>query len=301
MVSIARRSRRFLGSLGLSISLAVLFLPASPVFAGWSMTQVTTHGGGREGQAAASTQRVWMDGSSAKVEIAGGDNPMMEPGSYLLVQDGGAKVFMVNPGRKTYAPLDVGAMSRDMESMGGSGMETRIEDAQMVKLVEEPGPEMLGHPTTHYRYRSTYTTVTSMPMGMTMRMATEIVEDVWASPSIAAGDTSRAVAGVAGSGGMQRELQELAAKVKATLVGLPLKQVTVTKTETSSTGSGMMGLLARRAGRAGGGPTSETTTVVVQDLVETTLPPSTFQIPAGYAESELLQRGPAMPDLGDGR
>jgi hypothetical protein len=43
-----------------------------------------------------------------------------------------------------------------------------------------------------------------------------------------------------------------------------------------------------------------TTTVEVRDLVEAALPASTFQIPAGYAETEIMQRGPAMPDLGGG-
>ena len=39
----------------------------------------------------------------------------------------------------------------------------------------------------------------------------------------------------------------------------------------------------------------------VTELAEATLPASTFQVPAGYSETEMMQRGPAMPDLGDGR
>jgi hypothetical protein len=277
---------------------AVLFLLASPAFAGSSMTQVTTTAGDPDAPSSGTTQRVWIEGGAAKLEMLGSDNPMMERGSYLLVQDGGTKIFMVNPARKTYARFDTAAMSQGMEAMGGSGLEMRIEDPKMVKLVEEPGGEMLGRQTTHYRYRTSYTTVTSMPMGMTMEMATSVVEDIWTAPAIGAGDAGQAIAGIAGGGGMQHELQELARTVKATLVGLPLKQVTVTENKSSSKGSGMMGMLARRANRAAGESGSATTTTVVKDLVEATLPASTFQIPAGYAETEIMQRGPAMPDLG---
>ena len=38
---------------------------------------------------------------------------------------------------------------------------------------------------------------------------------------------------------------------------------------------------------------------MIKDVVEATLPASTFQIPAGFAETEIMQRGPAMPDLGE--
>jgi hypothetical protein len=278
----------------------VLVLVASPAFAGWSMTQVTTTSGTGDGASSApTTQRVWMEGAAAKIEMMG-DHPMMPSGSYLLVQEGGSKMFMVNPASRTYARFDPTAMGAGMEAMQGSGVELTIEEPKMVKLVEEPGPEMLGRPTTHYRYRTTYTAVMSMPMGMKTSTATDMVEDLWTTPAIAAGGAGQAFAAVTGGGEVHQQLRELAREVKATLVGLPLKQVTVTKTTTTSQGSGAMGMLMRRAGAGGGGEGSSTTTMVVQDLVEAPLPAATFQLPAGYSEAEMMQRGPAMPDLGEG-
>lgn len=275
-----------------------LFLLASPAFAGWSMTQVTTSSGDRGAQDAGTTQRVWMDGGSAKVELVGTGNPMMEPGGYLLIQDGGNKMFMVNPGRKTYARFDVMAMTQGMDAMAGSGFEISIEDPKVVKLVEEPGGEMLGQATTHYRYRTTYMMVTSMPGGMKMTMAKDILEDLWTAPAIEAGRAGQAIAGMAGGEGMRQELRQLEQQAKATLVGLPLKQVTVTASKSTTKGSGVMGLLGRRAG-GGGGSDTFTTTMVAKDLVEASLPASTFQIPPGFAETEMMQRGPAMPNLGE--
>jgi hypothetical protein len=275
-----------------------LFLLASPAFAGWSMTQVTRSTGEDAGMGD-STQRVWLEGTSAKVEMAATANPMMEPGSYLLVQDGGRKMFLVNPGAKTYARFDPAAMASGTEAMAGSGFEAKIEDPRVVKVVEEPGPEILGHQTTHYRYHTTYTTVTSMPMGVTMSTAMDIVEDTWTAPSIDVGSNARAIANIGGGGGMRQELEQLESTVKATLVGLTLRQVTVTTSRTESKGKGMVARMMLR-GAPNGEETTTTTTVEVSDLVEAALPPSTFQIPAGYAETEIMQRGPAMPDLGGG-
>ena len=282
---------------GLRPLVPALFLLASPAFAGWSMTQVTRTTGDDPGTGD-STQRVWLEGTSAKVEMVETANPMMQPGSYLLVQEGGRKMFMVNPDAKTYARFDPMAIASGSEAMAGSGFEAKIEDPRVVKVLEEPGPEILGHQTTHYRYHTTYTTVTSMPMGMTMSTAVDVVEDIWTAPAIDAGMAARAVAD-AGGGGMRQELQQLESTAKATLVGLPLRQVTVTTSKTETKGKGMVARMMMRGAPSGEEGTT-TTTVEVRDLAEAALPASTFQIPAGYAETEIMQRGPAMPDLGEG-
>jgi hypothetical protein len=279
------------------ILVPALFLLASPAFAGWSMTQVT-RSSGDSADIGNATQKVWLEGSAAKVETVETANPMMEKGSYLLVQDGGRKMFMVNPRAKTYARFDPMALGSSAEAMTGSGFEMKIEDPKMVKLLEEPGGEILGHPTTHYRYHTTYTTVTSMPMGMTMSMAMDIVEDIWTAPAITVA-AATAVANASGGGGMRQELERLEKTVKATLVGLPLKQVTVTTSKAATKGKGFAARMMMRGAPAGEEGTT-TTTVEVADLVEAAFPPSMFQVPAGYAETEIMQRGPAMPDLGGG-
>ncbi len=282
-----------------SIVLAsALCLLASPAFGGWLWTQAqTTQATGGDGDLA-TTQKVWLEGSSAKIEFLATDNPMIESGSYLLIQDSGKKVFLVNPKRKSYARFDARALGSGMEAMAGSGFEMTIEDPKMVKLLEEPGLDLLGHPTTHYRFHTTYTSVLSMPMGMKTTQANDVIEDLWTAPTIEVGGTAQSLSGLGGGAGTPQELFQLERKVKATVVGLPLKQVTVTETKMRSKGSGLMGLLARRPSGLGGDDRS-TTTVVIKDLVEATLPASTFQIPTGFAETEIMQGGPAMPDLSE--
>jgi hypothetical protein len=191
---------------------SLLVLTASPALAGWPLTQVTTTSGGGVATAAATTaattQRVWMEGAATRIGTLESAHAMIAPGSYVLVHDGGAKVFLVNPEQRTYARLDVGATTA--------------------------GP--------------------SMPMGMKTATATVVVEDLWTAPAIAMAGSGRDFAGMGGSGGgIHRELQQLAREVKATLVGLPLRQVTVESTSapagSASMGSGIMGRNARRGWR----------------------------------------------------
>jgi hypothetical protein len=278
------------------VSAAALCLLSSPLFAGWSLTQVATQSGeGGSGEAKV-TQRIWLDGNAAKIELQGIDNPMMEPGSYILALNGGSKVFLVNPARKTYARFDLAAMAESAQAITGSGGGMRIEDPKVVKLLEEPGPEMLGYATTHYRFRTTYTLVSDMT-GMKMKTMSDALEDVWTAPAIVVG-IGNTLGSLGGGSGTHHELLELERQAKSSMAGIPLKQVTVTKNKVDTSEGGMLGRMM--AGRMGG-PQSSQATVVVQEIRQTDVPASTFQIPAGFSETEMMQRGPAMPDLGNGR
>jgi hypothetical protein len=277
------------------LTAAALCLLGSPLFAGWSLIQVATQSGERGPGEATVTQRIWLDGNAAKIELQGVDNPMMERGSYILALSGGSKVLLVNPASKTYARFDPAAMAETAQAMGASGAGLRIEDPKVVKVLEEPGPEMLGYATTHYRFRTTYTMVTDMT-GMKMKTRSEIVEDIWAAPAIVVG-VGNTLGRLAGGSGTHGELQELERQAKSSMAGIPLKQVTVTKNEVDTSEAGLMGKMLAR--RMGGAETSQAT-VAVQEIRETDVPASTFQVPAGFSETDLMQRGPAMPDLGDG-
>jgi hypothetical protein len=106
--------------------LPVAFLLASPAFAGWSMTQVVTTEGARADGGTDGRQKLWIDGTSARVEFESSDNPMMPPGAYLLVRDGGRSIVLVNPEERTYAPLNPSAMGSGMDAMGGGAMEMKV-------------------------------------------------------------------------------------------------------------------------------------------------------------------------------
>ena len=192
-------------------------------------------------------------------------------------------------------------MGSGMDAMGSGAMETKIENPKMEKLVEEPGERLLGRETTHYRYHTSYTMTLAMAT-MKTAMTTDAVEDVWTAREIAFGGAGQAMAQLDGAGTIP-EIAALERVARATQSGLPLKRDLVSKTSTSSKGGLGGGMLARMmsAGKRRGGSDEAKTTTVVENLVEVALAPGFFQIPAGYAEYELMQRGPAMPNLGAGQ
>lgn len=282
---------------------SVLFLVASPAFAGWSMTQVVSSRGGQD-DGNVTRQKLWLDGSMARVEFESSDNPMMPRGSFLLIREGGRDIVLVNPDEKTYARLDVATMAAGMDSAGAgmAMMEMKVENPKVEKVLEEPGGTILGRATTHCRYHTAYTQTIGMAM-MKTAMATDVVEDVWTAPDIAFGGAGRAVARL-DSGGPVREIAELERSVPAEDAGLPLKRVVVTKVRTTAKGGiggGMLSRLMSGGERQIGKDEPTTTTTTVEALVEVTLAPAFFEIPAGYAETQMMQRGPAMPDLGGGQ
>jgi hypothetical protein len=59
------------------------------------------------------------------------------------------------------------------------------------------------------------------------------------------------------------------------------------------------GLAQRMANRAMGGAGNVTTTIEVKDIEEADIPADTFELPAGYTETQLFQTGPDVPNLND--
>ena len=107
--------------------------------------------------------RAWVDGDSSCVEIVSGEqSEFLTPGCYLVTTDGGETVHLVNPTKKTYGEFSLkniaaglGTAMAAMKQMGGM-MKLEVSDYSSEKVLEEPGGNMLGHATTHYRYQSHY-------------------------------------------------------------------------------------------------------------------------------------------------
>jgi hypothetical protein len=263
----------------------LLTLAAAPVWAGVTFTQVTKTDGGPEAEAGDMVVTAWVDGGQAKLRWDQSNNPVFTAGSYMLVNEQG-QITLVNPDNKTYSKFDLAAMRQDVDQAMGSaaqlGFKLEVEDAKVEKVLEEPGPEMLGYPTTHYRWHTTYTTVMHMPRPMhDRRMPADEIEDVWTTTAIGIPlAASKAFAGMA-SGGISGELHKLADAAKAKMTGFALKRVSATSSE---------------GGRHGGA----TTTTEVRELKKVDVPASTFAIPAGYTETNMMQpQRPTMPNLNE--
>jgi hypothetical protein len=278
--------------------LLVTLLAASPAHAGWTFRQSTRSTGG-EGASSFDAKTLIGDGE-ARVEfgslMAGG---MFGPGSYMLFRGTEPKgLFLVDPSRETYSRFDVEGMKQMMAPAGaeaqGPNIGMEIADARVEKLLEEPGGELQGLPTTHYRYRKSYTM--TMAMGP-MKIATghEILEDVWATTAIdlgagALGDVMK----MGGTGGMPA-LAELEKLEQENPAGLILKRITVDHSTPQS--KGMVARMMRGASKE----ETITSTMEILDLTETDLSSATFAIPDGFTEKQLFQPGAQAPDLEDGQ
>ena len=217
----------------------------------------------------------WVEGSSAKVAFRESDQPMLEQGAYLLTQDGGKTLFLVDPEEKSYTEWDLQAMlgmvGGIMEGMQGI-MNLEFSDVKVEELERGAGGELLGFPVTHAKYRTTYTTSIKV-LGMKRQSTTETIQEVWSTEAF--GDPGLGVwlRAEPPTTGM-KELDALIAAEMDKVQGFPLKSVSVSTT----------------TGQKGKRESSTRTETVVTELQEVSVPAGTFEIPAGYTRTEMIQR-----------
>lgn len=269
----------------LASSAALLLCAFDVSLAGITYKQTT------RSDAAQMSVQVWIDEAGARLEyldIPAG-NPFMMPGSYMIVRDG--SLFFVNPAERTYARFDASTFGGMMQAFGQAGAAGAIDirDMNVQKVLEEPGEPILGHPTRHYRFESSWTMAIA---GGAMSTDFDVAEDIWVAEDIALPQGAASLLDQTSS--LPEPVRELAEAQRAKAVeGLPLRTVTVQSVKTNM-GGGLGGRLAERMMGGAGGPT--TTTTEVTELQEVDVPASTFEIPSDYREVSLFQGAfPAGP------
>lgn len=223
----------------------------------------------------------WVDGEKAKVEFLASGNPLMPTGSYLVTPDGGKTLFLIDPEKKTYSRWDLDAMMRTagaaMEAMGPM-LNLEISDPRVEKLGEEDGGTLVGLPTTHYRYRTTYEMQMKI-MGIKRASRVEMEQEIWATDAVVEPGFGVWLRKERATG--NETLDKLVKAEMGKISGFPLKTVTVTTT-TSGKGKQQQ--------------TRSETVVILLDR-ERSVPASTFEIPSDYQETQML---PMMPEGGEG-
>lgn len=258
---------------------AGLLLGYSTAFAGTSFTQVTTV----NGQRAAVTKTV-TDSGNAKAEFVemATPNPFMPAGGYMLFESGA--MYFVNPAARTYSRFDPAMIASMAQAMG----RMEVSDVAFEKVLDEAGESILGYPTRHYQFKSSW----SMGIqGMPVKTQISVVEDIWATSAIEVPDVSNALSGAMAA--LPEQVQAIAnAQGARNIEGFPLRQVSMQSTKIS-TGGGLGGLGARMAAGMAGAVGDTTTTVEVTELAQVDVPASAFELPAGFEETALF---PAMPN-----
>lgn len=266
-----------------TLALAALLVPASAM-AGWYYEATTVTESDQARADDTMTVKAWVDGPSTKVEFVDGDQSgFLAAGNYMVTIDGGENLYLVDPSEQTYSPFNLGEMMNTvgamMEGMGEM-MKMEFTDISTEKLSEGPGESILGYSTKHYQYRTAYTMNMSV-MGMKQQQQVDMVQDIWIT------DAFDPRSGFAvwmrpdkRMDGFIEGLDELMEAEFSKVTGAPLKMVIVQ----NSTGSGG-GFMGR------GGKEQTTTTTITNEVTtlrEESIPAGTFQVPAGYTETELI-------------
>nr|HRC86875.1 hypothetical protein [Thermoanaerobaculia bacterium] len=165
---------------GATLALAFSWLATAPAWAGVSYRAVTeTSGSGHANKIVVSGK---AEGSKARIEFAeASGSPMFKPGSFMVTENAGEPLFLCDPGQKICSEMSAKAMTQTigaaMESMKGM-MTMEVTDPKVEKLIDEPGPSMLGIPTRHVRYHTSYTMTLSV-MGHTTTTSNDTLQDLW--------------------------------------------------------------------------------------------------------------------------
>jgi hypothetical protein len=252
----------------------LLALAAAPGFAGIHYKSATKVQDAAGRNPADMQVEGWVSGDNAKVEIQESGNPMLKEGTWLLSKNGAKTIYLVDPKEKTYAEWDPAAMLGAAGAvLNGVGPLVKFEfsDPKVEKLVDEAGPAIVGQPTRHYKYRTSYTMkIRVFGMGNETAVVTE--EDIWATSQLqdpALGVWLRADALKTGN----EQLDKMIASGREKFTGFPLKTVTVS-TSTNKKNNKQT--------------TSRTTMEVTQLDTKATVPASAFEIPAGYEKTEMM-------------
>jgi hypothetical protein len=258
--------------------LALLTLAAAPAFSGihYKSTTHTESSAGSRGTGGNGDIQVegWVSGDKARVEFKESGSPIAKQGSYLITKDGGKAIYLVDPEEKTYAVWDLKAMMGMVGGvMNGMGPLLHFEftNPKVEKLLDEDGGMVAGLPTRHQRYRTSYTlTVKVLGMGNTSDVVTE--QDIWSTQrlsDVGLGVWLRTEPPRTGN----EQLDKLIASGREKAQGFPLKMVTVS-TNTQ-----------QKKGRQ---TTTKSTMEVTQLDTAAKVADASFEIPAGYKETQML-------------
>lgn len=180
-----RRSRVFRWC-GAATALTVFAAPASSAIYYEMTTSTSTPGFGGDMEMDIHS---YIDGDSGRIEFVSSDDEVLfAEGGYLLTQDAGGTIYLVNPAEQTYMTFDLDALlgmaGNVMNAMGGI-MEMSFENVASENLGEQPGGELLGYPTTLYSFGVAYDMSITV-MGFTRTTRTESRTQVWCTHEISA-------------------------------------------------------------------------------------------------------------------
>ncbi len=216
----------------------------------------------------------YVDGERAKIDFREGMPSAEGMAGYLITQDGGKTLYLVDPQEKTYIKFNPAQMSDTASTMlqASQGMvQIDIRNPSVKKLSETQGPDMLGYKTRHIKLQTSYTLETSV-LGRTTSMGTDQTDEMWVTDKLHAPGWSIWLQQSSIYTGSE-ELDKLIELEQSRINGFPLKIIS-TRTETQN----------------GKDPQTTTTTYEITSIRERNLPAAIFEIPADYTDGMASAR-----------
>jgi hypothetical protein len=254
-----------------------MLLGATLASAGHYYESVTEHNTAGKRKGDTQNIKAWVEGDQARIEFVSGEKKgYFADGNYLVTTDAGENVYLVNPKDETYGRFNldemmatVGQMMNMLEEMGDM-VKIEITDTSSEKILEEPGESILGHDTTHYRYKSGYTMNMKM-MGINRQNRNDTVMDIWSTDALDAQGFGVWLRPDRQMKTGNEGLDEMMAQQFGQIQGFPLKMA-MEMTSTNKKGKGQ----------------TSNTTMEVTVLREESISDSQFTWPDNYTEIEIL-------------
>jgi hypothetical protein len=214
--------------------------------------------------------QAWASNGAVKMLFVESQNPAMPAGSYMLRKPGSTALYMVSPSSKTYSVWNIqnsfGDVSAEMRTM------MKVENPKFEKVVEDDGGTVAGFVTRHYVFRLTYTMVVDTPESQ-VKMPVVMDQEYWASDDAALSDLKNA--SLLQSSGMLDGVSSLSPELES-MMAEQTKQMR---------GAALRSTL-RITAKAPDRPEQPISmTMTISELRHTTVPASTFSIPAGYRKT----------------
>jgi hypothetical protein len=269
--------------------------------AGLVMTQVHVNEAPKR-PATRSVMRLSIEGDHARSDMVelSEQNPILGPGSYVLLTAGKRGMIIVNPDQRAYMRMDPKDMrglqqtSASMEkNMQQSGEDVSPTNLKVDKKLDEPGPTMLGVTTRHLVYEVSYSRpIPKQPIPMSID--TKERHELWVTHALDA-----KLAGMAGFRDAMAGLSTMNGSGNAALVeaeqqmgdnGFVIKSVTSSDSKVHMPIPSMMSMF----GSSGG----SRSTMEFTELREEPVAADAFVLPKDFTEREMMNpNAGSMPDL----
>ncbi len=128
----------------------------------------------------------WVEGPNAKIVFleVGAANPFFGEGKYILTNDGGETLYLVDPKENTHAKFDLSEAFGFAGAVMDSGMFNMDVSNHSIELLEEhDGPRMHGYDTEYRKYRTSYDLEIKI-MGMKRGDHYVMENEIWSAESL---------------------------------------------------------------------------------------------------------------------